>query len=98
MAERIPPTRCLVTFEALARRSVTLAADEPCVKPCAVSHRVRQLEQAIGTKLFGRSDVSLTTHGSDYVAEVCEGLAVLRRFPGRDAVRQILHAPKTAPA
>jgi LysR family glycine cleavage system transcriptional activator len=27
-----------------------------CVTPSAVSHRVRQLEQIIGTKLFGRAD------------------------------------------
>ena len=82
---RIPPIQCLLTFEALARlRSVTQAADELCVTPSAVSHRVRQLEQMIGTKLFGRSDFSLTTEGSEYLAHVREGLAVLGRFPGRD--------------
>jgi DNA-binding transcriptional LysR family regulator len=82
---RIPPIQCLLTFEALARlRSVTLAADELCVTPSAVSHRVRQLEQIIGTKLFGRADFSLTTDGSEYLAHVREGLAVLGRFPGRD--------------
>src|SRR3954463_6863591 len=85
MAERIPPIQCLVTFEALARlRSVTLAADELCVTPSAVSHRVKQLEQIIGTKLFGRADFSLTTEGSEYLAHVREGLAVLGRFPGKD--------------
>jgi DNA-binding transcriptional LysR family regulator len=84
-ASRIPPIQCLLTFEALARlRSVTLAADELCVTPSAVSHRVRQLEQIIGTKLFGRSDFSLTTEGSEYLAHVREGIAVLGRFPGRD--------------
>jgi LysR family transcriptional regulator, glycine cleavage system transcriptional activator len=85
MSARIPPIQCLLTFEALARlRSVSLAADELCVTPSAVSHRVRQLEQIIGTKLFGRSDFSLTTEGSEYLAHVREGLAVLGRFPGRD--------------
>lgn len=84
MTARIPPIQCLVTFEALARlRSVTLAADELCVTPSAVSHRVRQLEQAIGAKLFGRSDFSLTTEGSEYLAHVREGLATLQRFPGQ---------------
>jgi DNA-binding transcriptional LysR family regulator len=84
MTTRIPPIQCLVTFEALARlRSVTLAADELCVTPSAVSHRVRQLEQAIGTKLFGRSDFSLTSEGSEYLAHVREGLATLQRFPGQ---------------
>lgn len=56
-AKRIPPIQCLLTFEALARlRSVTLSAEELCVTPSAVSHRVKQLEQIIGTKLFGRAD------------------------------------------
>src|SRR4051812_49370994 len=82
---RIPPIQCLVTFEALARlRSVTQAADELCVTPSAVSHRVRQLEQIIGTKLFGRADFSLTTEGSEYLAHVREGLSILERFPGQD--------------
>lgn len=86
MTARIPPIQCLVTFEALARlRSVTQAAEELCVTPSAVSHRVRQLEQSIGAKLFGRADFSLTTEGSEYLAHVREGLAVLGRFPGRDS-------------
>ncbi|MBI5279901.1 MAG: LysR family transcriptional regulator [Burkholderiales bacterium] len=87
-AARIPPIQCLLTFEALARlRSVTQAAEELCVTPSAVSHRVRQLEQILGTKLFGRADFSLTTEGSEYLAHVREGLAVLGRFPGRDAAQ-----------
>ena len=84
MTSRIPPIQCLLTFEALARlRSVTQAAEELCVTPSAVSHRVRQLEQIIGTKLFGRADFSLTTEGSEYLAHVREGLASLERFPGQ---------------
>ncbi|MCY7318691.1 MAG: LysR family transcriptional regulator [Ramlibacter sp.] len=83
---RIPPIQCLLTFEALARlRSVTQAAEELCVTPSAVSHRVRQLEQIIGTKLFGRADFSLTTEGSEYLAHVREGIAILERFPGRES-------------
>ncbi len=82
---RIPPIQCLLTFEALARlRSVSQAADELCVTPSAVSHRVRQLEQILGAKLFGRADFSLTSEGSEYLAHVREGLAVLGRFPGRE--------------
>ncbi|WP_041376898.1 LysR substrate-binding domain-containing protein [Polaromonas naphthalenivorans] len=82
-AKRIPPIQCLLTFEALARlRSVTLSAEELCVTPSAVSHRVKQLEQIIGTKLFGRADFSLTTEGSEYLAHVREGLATLQKFPG----------------
>ena len=79
---RIPPIQCLLTFEALARlRTVTQAAEELCVTPSAVSHRVKQLEQIIGTKLFGRADFSLTTEGSEYLAHVRDGLAILQKFP-----------------
>ncbi len=82
-AKRIPPIQCLLTFEALARlRSVTQAAEELFVTPSAVSHRVKQLEQIIGTKLFGRADFSLTTEGSEYLAHVREGLNTLQKFPG----------------
>ena len=83
---RIPPIQCLLTFEALARlRSVTQASEELHVTPSAVSHRVRQLEQIIGTKLFGRADFSLTTEGSEYLAHVREGLAILQKFPSASA-------------
>ena len=85
-ASRIPPIQCLLTFEALARlRSVTQTAEELCVTPSAVSHRVRQLEQIIGTKLFGRADFSLTTEGCEYLAHVREGLATLQKFPTSSA-------------
>jgi DNA-binding transcriptional LysR family regulator len=86
MTVRIPPIQCLLTFEALARlRSVTQASEELCVTPSAVSHRVKQLEQIIGTKLFGRADFSLTSEGSEYLAHVREGLAILGRFPSQGA-------------
>ena len=82
MPARIPPIQCLLTFEALARLgSVTQAAEELCVTPSAVSHRVKQLEQILGVKLFGRADFSLTTEGSEYLAHVREGLLALQRFP-----------------
>ena len=85
-ARRIPPIQCLLTFEALARvRSVTQAAEELHVTPSAVSHRVRQLEQIVGMRLFGRADFSLTTEGSEYLANVREGIAILERFPGHNA-------------
>ena len=86
MTNRLPPIQCLLTFEALARlRSATLAAEELFVTPSAVSHRVRQLEQILGTKLFGRADFSLTTDGSEYLAHVREGLTILSRFPSTQA-------------
>src|SRR5881398_2863460 len=88
MTARIRASASNVTLQSLARlRSATQAADELCVTPSAVSHRVRQLEQIIGTKLFGRSDFSLTTEGSEYLAHVREGLAILERFPGQDGAQ-----------
>jgi LysR family transcriptional regulator, glycine cleavage system transcriptional activator len=85
---RIPPIQCLLTFEALARlRSVTQAAEEQCVTPSAVSHRVRQLEELLGVKLFGRADFSLTTEGSEYLAHVREGLLSLQKFPSSDVAQ-----------
>jgi DNA-binding transcriptional LysR family regulator len=62
-----------------------LTAEELCVTPSAVSHRVKQLEQILGTRLFGRTDFSLTTDGSSYLAHVREGLGALQRFPGASA-------------
>jgi LysR family transcriptional regulator, glycine cleavage system transcriptional activator len=86
LSARIPPIQCLLTFEALARlRSVTQAAEELCVTPSAVSHRVRQLEELLGAKLFGRADFSLTTEGIEYLAHVREGLASLQKFPSSDS-------------
>lgn len=86
MGPRIPPIQCLLTFEALARlRSVTQVADELCVTPSAVSHRMRQLEDMMGLKLFGRADFSLTTQGSEYLHQVREGLHALQRFPSMQA-------------
>ena len=85
---RIPPIQCLLTFEALARlRSVTQAADELHVTPSAVSHRVRQLEQVLSLRLFGRADFSLTTEGSEYLAHVREGLSILSVSRARAAPR-----------
>ncbi len=82
MTIRIPPIQCLLTFEALARlRSVTQTSEELCVTPSAVSHRIKQLEQIMGVKLFGRADFSLTSEGSEYLAHVRDGLNTLQKFP-----------------
>ncbi len=89
---RIPPIHCLQAFEALARlRSVTLAAEELHVTPSAVSHRMRQLETLLGTRLFGRSDFSPSTDGQAYLVQVRQGLQALAQMPGQ---RQA--APSTA--
>lgn len=80
--QHIPPIQCLLTFEALARiRHAGRAADELCVTPSAVSHRIRQLEAHLGTKLFGRSDFTLTADGAAYLANVRTGLAAFQQMP-----------------
>ncbi|CAD5366350.1 Transcriptional regulator [Rubrivivax sp. A210] len=88
---RIPPIHCLETFEAVARlRSAARAAEELCVTPSAISHRLRQLEAQLGAQLFARADFSLTATGESYLARVRQGLQALQLVP--DA------APGDAPA
>ncbi|MFM2053660.1 MAG: hypothetical protein RL456_1697 [Pseudomonadota bacterium] len=87
---RIPPIHGLAAFEALARlRSVTRAADELSVTPSAVSHRLRQLEAHLGTRLIARagSDFSLTAEGAAYLVQVREGLRALQQVPGAGVAR-----------
>ncbi len=45
------------------------AADELCVTPSAVSHRIRQLESHVGIRPFGRSDFTLTADGAANLAK-----------------------------
>ena len=81
-APRIPPIQNLQAFEALARlRSVSAAADELAVTPSAVSHRLRQLETQLGTRLFERSDFTLTADGSAALAQVRPALQTLAQLP-----------------
>lgn len=52
---RLPPLASLRTFEAAARHlSFKRAADELHVSATAVSHQIRQLEEALGVRLFER--------------------------------------------
>ncbi len=82
--QHIPPIHCLLTFEAVARlHHVRRAADELCVTPSAVSHRIRQLETQLGFKLFDCGGFTLTPDGAAYLASVRVGLAALQRTPAR---------------
>jgi LysR family glycine cleavage system transcriptional activator len=52
---RLPPLSALRAFEAAARHeSFKLAAAELAVTPTAISHQIRQLEEALGVALFER--------------------------------------------
>jgi DNA-binding transcriptional LysR family regulator len=82
--QHIPPIHCLQTFEAVARlHQLRRAADELCVTPSAVSHRIRQLETQLGFKLFDCGGFTLTPDGAAYLANVRAGLEVLQRTPTR---------------
>ena len=52
---KLPPLRALHAFEAAARHhSFAAAANELGVTPTAISHQIRQLEEACGVKLYQR--------------------------------------------
>ena len=76
-AFRLPPLHALAAFEAAARHlSFQKAADELCVTQSAISHRLRQLEDDLGVKLFLRisRNVALTPQGETYLIAVRKAL------------------------
>lgn len=75
VVRRVPPMHALAAFEAAARLGgFAQAADELCVTPSAVSHRIRQLEAMLGTPLFERTPAGVrpTTVGRLYLDSVRE--------------------------
>jgi DNA-binding transcriptional LysR family regulator len=84
MATRIPPVHALSAFEAAARHgSFALAAEELCITPSALSHRIRLLEEFVGERLFMRDgrNVSLSEFGRRYLDVVRQALRTLTDFP-----------------
>src|SRR3981189_1812778 len=70
---RPPPLRNLRAFCVAARhRSFKFAADELFLPPSAVSHQMRELEAALGVRLFERKPraLKLTTAGRTLLDEV----------------------------
>lgn len=62
---KLPPLRALQAFEAAARHhSFAAAAGELGVTPTAISHQIRQLEEACGIKLFQRRPRPLLLTGA----------------------------------
>lgn len=100
---RLPPVHCLTAFEALARhRSVMAAAEELCVTPSAVSHRMRLLEDTLGLKLFERTQIRehsfvLTETGRQYLDVVRTALNRLSDFGGTAPTEGVIRlaAPPT---
>jgi LysR family transcriptional regulator, glycine cleavage system transcriptional activator len=84
MAIRLPPVHALTAFEAAARLgSFAVAADELCVTPSALSHRIRLLEEFVGERLFIREGraVTLSEFGRRYLDVVRAALRTLSDFP-----------------
>ena len=84
MATRLPPVHALSAFEAAARlTSFALAAEELCITPSALSHRIRLLEEFVGERLFLRDNrsISLSEFGRRYLEVVRSALRTLTDFP-----------------
>src|SRR5260370_4873896 len=99
---RPPPLRNLRAFCAAARHgSFKFAADELCLTPSAVSHQMKELEAALGVRLFERKtrSLELTTAGHRLLEEVeplldalDRALTQLARSSGRQTLRVRLPA------
>jgi DNA-binding transcriptional LysR family regulator len=84
MATRLPPVHALSAFEAAARHaSFAVAAEELCITPSALSHRIRLLEEFVGERLFIRDGrtVGLSEFGRRYLEVVRAALHTLTDFP-----------------
>lgn len=86
MFRKLPPLHALAAFEAAARlESFAKAAEELHLTHSAVSHRIKQLEQSIGTQLFLRLNrsVVLTSAGATFLETVRDSLHRLEAASGQ---------------
>ena len=80
MPRRFPPVHALSAFEAAARAgSFAVAAQQLCITPSALSHRIRLLEEFVGDRLFIRDgrNLTLSTFGRSYLDVVVQALRTL---------------------
>ena len=96
MLRHIPGLQSLKAFDASARHlSFTKAAQELNVTPAAVSHQIKQLEEAIGVPLFQRTSrhMQLTRQGlilKPAIADALDGLTkALQRIRQTDNPKQV---------
>ncbi|MBB4230425.1 transcriptional regulator GcvA [Rhizobium mongolense] len=90
MSEFLPSLSALRAFEAAARHlSMTLAAKELHVTPGAVSLQIRDLEAALGVRLFERKTraLALTVEGADYFATLQTAFRLMREATAAIAAR-----------
>ncbi len=88
---RIPPMHALSAFESAARLGgFGQAANELCITPSAVSHRIRQLEALLEIQLFERTPTGtrLTGEGRRYLESVREAFDKLASAGGRVAAEK----------
>ncbi len=81
MSPRLPPLNALRVFEVAARHlSFTAAARDLHVTTAAVSHQIKQLEEALNLSLFKRrnNQLELTVAGETYLPKVREAFRTLR--------------------
>ncbi|MBI2313257.1 MAG: LysR family transcriptional regulator [Betaproteobacteria bacterium] len=100
MALRIPPIHALAAFEAASRLGgFAQAAEELCVTPSAISHRIRQLEEHLGVQLFERSaqGVRLTTAGRLYLESVREAFDKLSGLAGKPGAKTVARVRVSTP-
>src|SRR3569623_3345266 len=84
MTTRLPPVHALTAFEAAARHgSFAVAAEELCITPSALSHRIRLLEEFTGERLFIRDGrmFGLSEFGRRYLEVAKTALRTLTDFP-----------------
>ena len=87
----VPSLHGLLLFEAAARHlNFSSAADELAITQPAVSHGIRQLEEALGQPLFLREHrmLRLTSHGQRLFASVSNGFAAIT-----EAIAEIVNTP-----
>jgi len=93
----LPPLPALRVFETVGRLlSFRQAGEELSITQSAVSHHIKQLEEALGVRLFARKarSVELTGEGRDYLdvtrkalGLIADGTADMRRRATRSVVR-----------
>ncbi|MBB3287399.1 MULTISPECIES: transcriptional regulator GcvA [unclassified Rhizobium] len=88
--DQLPSLSALRAFEASARHlSMTLAANELHVTPGAISLQIRDLETALGVRLFERRtrSLALTSEGAEYFATMRTAFRLIREATAALAMR-----------
>lgn len=91
MARKLPPLHALTAFETAAKYgSFSRAAEEMALTHSAISHKIKQLEDHLGVRLFVRlpRHVVLTNEGSLFLSEVQAALSVLEGAAARVSRRK----------